>query len=267
MPLLRFLLAQMISWALMFAALALGAPLAGFVLAITQGLCAALVAHLLKSATWWLLFHLAFVPLVWLSSRTSIDPGWFLTAFVIMALFYWTTFRTQVPLFLSNRRTVDALARMLPTKAARILDAGAGTGSALRPLAIARPDCQFVGVEAAPAPWLIGRLLAGRQNNLDWRRGDMWSLDWSQFDVVYVFLSPVPMARVWEKACAEMRPGSRLVSNSFEVPDVTPERVIPARAGGGRTLFVYSPAGATTSHEQRVETASIPSASAATATG
>ena len=267
MLLLRFLLAQTIAWALIFVALILGAPLAGLALAIAQGLCAALAAQRMGAAAWWLVFHLAFVPLIWLSSQLTIAPGWFLAAFVVMALFYWTTFRTQVPLFLSNRKTVDALARLLPTQAARVLDAGAGTGSALRPLANARPDCQFVGVEAAPAPWLIGRLLAGDQRNLDWRRGDMWSLNWSDFDVVYVFLSPVPMARVWKKACAEMRPGSRLVSNSFEVPGVTPERVIPARAGGGRTLFIYAPTGATTSDEQREETASIPSASAATATG
>lgn len=267
MPLLRFLLAQLIAWALIFATLTLGVPLAGFLLAITQGLCAALVAQRIGAAAWWLIIHLAFVPMIWLSSQVGIAPGWFLAAFVVLAMFYWTTFRTQVPLFLSNRKTVDALARLLPTQGARVLDAGAGTGSALRPLANARPDCQFVGVEAAPAPWLIGRLLAGEQHNLDWRRGDMWSIEWSDFDVVYVFLSPVPMHRVWKKACAEMRPGSRLVSNSFEVPGVAPERVIPACAGGGRTLFVYSPSATTTSDEQREETASIPSVSAATATG
>ena len=267
MPLLRFLLVQLIAWALIFVALALGAPLAGSALALAQGLCAALIGFWIGAAAWWLIFHLAFVPLIWLSSQMTIAPGWFLAAFVVMALFYWTTFRTQVPLFLSNRNTVDALARLLPTRAARVLDAGAGTGSALRPLASERPDCQFVGVEAAPAPWLIGHLLAGKQHNLEWRRGDMWSLDWSDFDVVYVFLSPVPMARVWAKACAEMRPGSRLVSNSFEIPDVAPERVIPARAGGGRTLFVYAPAAAKTTADKHKKTASVPSTSAATATG
>ena len=40
-----------------------------------------------------------------------------------------------------------------------MLDIGAGTGRAAAPLAQARPDCRFTGIELAPATWAIGRLL------------------------------------------------------------------------------------------------------------
>ena len=257
MPLLRFIFAQALSWAIVLAAIRAGVPLAGFALAIAQGAGAALISHLLRAPRWWQYFHAGFSVLVWLSSHWAIAPGWFLAAFIVLGLFYWTTFRTQVPLFLSNRATVTALAALLPPTPARVLDAGAGTGSALRPLAQTRPDCSFVGIEAAPAPWFIGRLMAGARANLTWRRGDFWAEDWSAYDVVYVFLSPVPMARVWAKATQEMRPGSRLISNSFEIPGLTPRQAVPANAAGGRPLFVYTPGADAETREKARKTASV----------
>ncbi|MCB1937726.1 MAG: class I SAM-dependent methyltransferase [Rhodocyclaceae bacterium] len=267
MPLLRFLFAQALSWAIVLAAIRAGVPLAGFALAIAQGTGAALISHLLRAPRWWQYFHAGFSTLVWLSSHWAIAPGWFLAGFILLGLFYWTTFRTQVPLFLSNRATVAALAALLPPTPARVLDAGAGTGSALRPLAAARPDCSFVGIEAAPAPWLIGRLMAGARANLAWRRGDFWAEDWSPYDVVYVFLSPVPMARVWAKATQEMRPGSRLISNSFEIPGVTPQQRVPADAAGGRPLFVYAPGTRTRTPEKGRKNASLPATPATPSPG
>ena len=251
MPLLRLLLAQGAGWAVVFALLKLGLPLTGLALALGQGLLAAAAARLLRSEHWWLAVHLLFTPLVWLASQWSIPPLWYLGAFALLAVFYWTSFRTRVPLFLSNRDTVDALAGLLPARPMQLLDAGAGTGSALRPLARRRPESVFCGIEAAPGPWLIGRWLARGLPNLVWRRGDFWTHDWSAYDVVYVFLSPVPMPEVWAKACREMRPGSLLISNSFAVPQVRPSHTVAAAQAGGRVLYVYQMAGAPAAHRRQ----------------
>ncbi|MEZ5627962.1 MAG: class I SAM-dependent methyltransferase [Rhodocyclaceae bacterium] len=240
MPLIRFMLAQVLGWALIFSVLKLGAPLTGFMLAISQGALAALASRMLRSARWWHAFHLAFTPLVWAASQLGIAAGWYLAAFALLALFYWTSFRTQIPLFLTNATTTRAVLDLLPPHPVRVLDAGAGTGSLLRPLAAARPDCHFVGIEAAPAPWLIGHLLASGTPGIDWRRGDFWAEDWGAYDLIYTFLSPVPMPQVWAKAQAQMRPGTRLVSNSFAIPGVVPDFIVPAASAGGRELYVYS---------------------------
>ncbi|QID19077.1 class I SAM-dependent methyltransferase [Nitrogeniibacter mangrovi] len=238
-PVLRLLLAQAAGWLLLFALLRLGAPVTGLPLALVQGTLAAAVAHLLRAERWWLALHLGFTPLIWLASQLAIAPGWYLAAFVVLAVFYWTSFRSRVPLFLSNRRTVDALAALLPRDDVRLLDAGAGTGSALRPLARRFPRAHLTGIETAPGPWLIGRLLCAGQANLRWLRGDFWAHDWAPYDVVYVFLSPVPMPEVWRKACAQMRPGSLLVSNSFAIPGVEPVRTVTPQQTGGRPLYLY----------------------------
>lgn len=241
MPLLRFILAQAIAWGLIYAALHLGMPLRGLTLALMQGAAAAGIAVALRAEPWWRWVHLAFTPLIWAASSSGIAPGWYLAAFLVLALFYWSTFRTRVPLFLSNRSTLDALATLLPGHSIQFLDAGAGTGTALRFLARRRPESGFVGFEAAPGPWLIGWWLNRRLPNLLWRRGDFWQHDWAMYDVVYVFLSPVPMPEVWAKACRELRPDALLISNSFAIPDVTPERVIEATGTGARPLYVYRP--------------------------
>mgnify|MGYP001194456279 CR=1 FL=1 len=200
-------------------------------------------AALLRSARWWLPIHLGFLPLAILlldlTRHVGLHPGWYLACFLLLLLVYWTSFRTQVPLYLSNRATALAIARLLPAKATSLLDIGAGTGSVLRPLASARTDCRFTGIELAPAPWLIGRLLVARHPNIEWLRDDLFARSWTDHDVVYAFLSPVPMPAVWAKAAAEMRPGSLLVSNSFVVPGLEAEQVIEVGDRRGTLLHVY----------------------------
>ncbi len=242
-PALKALLAQILGAAGALA-LARNGLLGGlWPLLAAQATLAAGAALLLRSARWWLPIHLGFLPLAvlghGLSRQLGLHPGWYLTGFVFLLLVYWTSFRTQVPLYLSNRATTAAVLRLLPTGPARVLDIGAGTGSVLRPLAHARADCRFTGIELAPAPWLLGRLLAARQPNIDWRRGDLFSLPWSEYDVVYAFLSPVPMAAVWAKAKAEMKPGSLLISNSFVVPEREPEQVIEVQDRRATRLHAY----------------------------
>jgi len=75
--------------------------------------------------------------------------------------------------------------------------------------------------------------------NCEWRWGDLWRTELSAYDVVYAFLSPVPMAALWEKAQREMRPGTLFISNSFAVPDVAAEQVIEVDDARQTRLFCY----------------------------
>jgi len=64
-------------------------------------------------------------------------------------------------------------------------------------------------------------------------------LDLSRHDVVYAFLSPVPMSALWEKVRREMRPGSLFISNSFPVIGVTPEETITVPGTIKRKLYLW----------------------------
>lgn len=201
---------------------------------------ALLFATVSRQPWWWRLIHASFMPLVWATHRLAIDPGWFLLAFILLLLVYRGALSGQVPLYLSNRQTVAALDRLIAREdAGRILDLGAGLGSTLIPLADTWPERRFSGSENAPLTWLASRLLGIGRPNLELRWGDLWHTPLADQDLVYAFLSPAPMAELWRKAQAEMRPGSLFVSNSFPVPEVAPSEVIEVPCSPPRPLYCY----------------------------
>lgn len=204
------------------------------------GAVALLFATVSRQPWWWRLIHAGFMPLVWATQRLAIDPGWFLLAFILLLLVYRGALSGQVPLYLSNRQTVAALADLLAARGpARFLDLGAGLGSTTVPLADQLPDSQFTGYENAPLTWLLGRLFSVGRPNLRWRWDDLWQARLGDYDVIYAFLSPAPMAELWTKAQAEMRPGSLFISNSFPVPGVVPSRIIEVDCTPPRPLYCY----------------------------
>jgi hypothetical protein len=210
-------------------------------LALVQGGLAALSAWLLRQPWWWRLIHLVFVPLAVAALQINLPPWLYLVAFAGLALVFWTTFRGDAPLFLSNRATAQAVLELLPPRAdLAVADLGAGTGGLLRVLAQERPAGRFVGVEHAPLPYLAGRLAGRSLPNLSIEHGDLWRRPLTEFDVVYAFLAPPPMPRLWHKAIAEMRPGTLLVSNSFPVPGVAPSRVVEVPDGRRTHLYCYT---------------------------
>ncbi|KAB2912666.1 MAG: class I SAM-dependent methyltransferase [Dechloromonas sp.] len=207
---------------------------------VAIGGVAFLFATLSRQPWWWRLIHAGFMPLVWATHRLAIDPGWFLLAFLLLLLVYRGALSGQIPLYLSNRQTVAALDRLLEREdPGQVVDLGAGLGSTLIPLADAWPERYFTGIENAPATWLASRLLGVGRPNLQLRWGDLWSTPLGDADVVYAFLSPAPMSRLWAKAQAEMKPGSLFVSNSFPVPGVTAGEVIDVDCTPPRPLYCY----------------------------
>lgn len=208
--------------------------------AFAIGAVALLAAWVTRQPWWWRLIHAAFAPLAAAVATLGIAPGWFLLAFMATLLVYRGAITGQIPLYLSNRTTADALARQLPAHhGARLIDLGAGVGSVVCRLARLRPDAQVVGVENAPATWLVGRLRTYALGNCEWYWKDLWRTDLAAFDVAYAFLSPAPMAELWRKVEREMRPGSMLVSNSFPVPGRDPDEVIDLDDARRTRLYCY----------------------------
>ncbi len=209
--------------------------------ALIQGCIAALLGSRFGLAPWWMPINFLFSPALVLTLSFGVAPSWFFAAFVLLFLVYWSVFRSQVPLYLSSRKAWAAVDGLLPGKTeVRFLDLGAGLGGMLSYLDARHPDGSFSGMEIAPLPFILGwaRKKMTRGNySLQW--GDFWSHSLTNQDVVYAYLSPVPMARLWRKVCEEMPPGSRFISNSFFVPGVEPERVVELDDFHHSYLYVY----------------------------
>jgi hypothetical protein len=216
----------------------LQAPL---LLALLQGGLAAMIAQRQRAPRWWLTIHIAFLPLVVFVHGLDIAPGWFLSAFVLLLLVFWRTDRSRVPLYLTNTPSAEALLNILPAPPCRVIDLGCGDGGLLSQLARQRPDCHFTGIEHAPLTWLFAALRTLRQPNLTIRYGNFWNEALDNYDVVYAFLSPAPMPRLWVKACAEMTPAALLVSNSFAVEGIAPEATVTVEDRRETRLFLFRP--------------------------
>lgn len=211
------------------------------ILALLQGGVAAMLALRQGAPPWWLGIHLGFVPLAFLVHRLDIAPGWFLAGFVLLLLVFWRTGESRVPLYFTNRATATALIGLLPPRPCRVIDLGCGDGGLLLRLAKARPDCHFTGMEHAPLTWLLARLRTWRLPNVHVRLADFWHESLATYDLVYAFLSPAPMSRLWQKAVAEMHGDAILVSNSFIVPNVEADREIVVADRRATRLHLYHP--------------------------
>jgi hypothetical protein len=207
--------------------------------AVVQGAIAMRIAMLTGAARWWLPLHLFFAPAVVWAQGLALPPVWWAAAFAAVAFVFGSTFRTQVPLFLTAGLVRARLAELLPQhRSVRFVDLGCGLGTVVAGLKKLRPECEFHGVELAPLPYLVSALHAGRKGCAIERR-DLMSVDLSGYDVVYAFLSPAPMPELWAKAKREMRPGSLFVSLAFAVPDVEPDEALAVSGRQRHTLYVW----------------------------
>ena len=211
--------------------------------ALGQGVLAAALGHWLGLRRWWLPLNLAFVPgLLALHSRQW-PAWWFLAAFLLLLVINWNSFRERVPLYLSGARTRQRLSQRLADLAQdfRFIDLGCGLGGTLVQLARDYPRARLTGVETAPLVFLLAWLRCLPYRNCKVRYRSLWHEPLGDYDVVYCFLSPAPMAELWAKARREMRPGSLLVSNSFEIPGVAPIETIELNDWRGSRLLLWHP--------------------------
>jgi hypothetical protein len=215
------------------------ARLSPFEFALLEGLVALAGGRALSLPAWWQPINLGFPLAACALLALEVAPAWYLAAFAALFVMFGATYRTRVPLYLTSARAIEALSQVLPAQMpVRLLDAGCGTGTVLAAISRMRSAAQITGIEAAVGPWLISWLrivFSGRRFSV--RLRDLWTLDFGQYDIVYVFLSPAAMPALWRKARREMQTDSMLVSNSFIVSGVPPAVTLPVQ--GGAPLYVW----------------------------
>ena len=221
----------------------LGIQTAIFTFSLLCGLLAAIFARLANLARWWLIIQLLFVPATVAMLALAIPPAFFLAAFLIMVAVYWSTYRTQVPLYLSSNKVWTALEGLLPEakpdSSFHFIDLGSGLGGVLTHLARVRPDGYYSGIESAPLPFSIGWLRSMGLRNCQMRWGSLWDCNLAEYDVVFAYLSPVPMEKLWRKARDEMLPGTVFISSTFSIPDRMPDEHLTIDDLHKTTLLIW----------------------------
>lgn len=96
----------------------------------------------------------------------------------------------------------------------RFVELGCGDGRVCRAVKRRFPEAEVVGVELSLLPWLVAKLFSP---GVDVRFGDVFKLDVSEFDVVYVFLVPQAhdrLGEIWMNEAGLLGGDSRLSTGS-----------------------------------------------------
>lgn len=208
---------------------------------IVQAMLTSFFSRRLEQPSWWSYIHLVFPVGLYVGLHSNIAPEFYLAAFVLLISVFWNSRKDRVPLYLSNKITqkglYDYIFHHVDKAPMHLLDAGAGVGSIAKNLA--SPIIQTTGIETAPLPYLIAKLRCGLNPNVRILREDLWQHDFSQYDVVYAFLSPEPMPKLWKKVEAEMQTGALFISNSFPVPDIQATEIVELKDRRKTKLYIY----------------------------
>jgi SAM-dependent methyltransferase len=120
-----------------------------------------------------------------------------------------------------------------------LIDLGSGDGRI--PIAAARRGAIARGVELDPELVALSRERA-REAQLERRvsfvEGDIFAAHIAQATVVTLYLWPDANLALRPKLLAELAPGTRVVSNSFDLGDWEPDAMAQGRTSGGALLWV-----------------------------
>ena len=126
--------------------------------------------------------------------------------------------------FGSRRKIVRSVP---PDQQGEIYELGAGWGALAFPLARRCPDATIVAYELSPVPWMFLKLrtLLFGPSNLKIVRRNFLEDDLSKASLVVCYLYPGAMAKLSSKLVVELKPGAKVISNTFEIPSWTPTAV------------------------------------------
>ncbi len=146
------------------------------------------------------------------------------------------------PYVASPQRVVDRMLELAQIKPGEtVYDLGCGDGRILV-TAVEKYHAKAVGVEISPklvqsATELIARL--GLQNHVRVIQGDMLNVDFSDADIVTLYLETQANEKLRPRLESLLKPGARVVSFAFPVPGWKPNLVDVSEGHSRHVIYVY----------------------------
>lgn len=145
----------------------------------------------------------------------------------------------DVPFVVSSEPTVAAMLDLAGVRKGDVVyDLGCGDGRIV--IASALRGARGVGIDIDPFPLGYARRdarRAGVEDRVRFVRGDFFEASLTDATVVMLYLSPEVNARLLPKLLAELAPGSRIVSQRYELGGAwKPDRVVQT---GDHPIFLW----------------------------
>ncbi len=166
----------------------------------------------------------------------------FLFVFVLVLTFVFTIW-ARVPFVPTPRKTAQTMLEAAHLNGNEtVYDLGAGDGRLLIMAKRAYPGIRAIGFEIVPVVWLLGCmrvLLSGKKVDIRW--GNALKANIGDADCIFLYLISGLMPKFEEKFVRELKPGARVISHAFPLPNRTPVNKIevPGLMGGKSKVYVY----------------------------
>lgn len=146
--------------------------------------------------------------------------------------------RSAAPFFPSSKNVMRRAMKEADLKSGELFyDLGAGTGTSLI-IADKEFGARAVGFEINILPYCIAKIkIFFRRSTAKIFFRSLFNENLRNADVVFCFLLPRTMEKLYPKFKAELKPGARLVAYTFPPPAMTPAKTIVI--DGDWKLFVY----------------------------
>ena len=123
----------------------------------------------------------------------------------------------------TSKKTQEAMVRFAAIKPGDVVyDLGCGDGRLVR--AAARRGAIAYGIEASLLTCALAWCWSFPTRNARIRFGDLWKGNYSDADVVFCYMLVASMQRFEGEIWPTLKPGCRVVSNSFRMKGLTPEK-------------------------------------------
>lgn len=165
---------------------------------------------------------------------------------VIFLTFLFWTVRNGISPMPTAPKVKKALLKALPNHIdGTIVDLGSGWGTLCFALAKKYPNCPVVGYESSPIPYyysVIKKVFCG-PDNVTFKRRDFFTVSMNHASLILCYLYPRAMQKLKEKFASELKPGTLVISHTFAIPSLKPDKIITVSDLYNSRIYFYTSLG------------------------
>jgi len=152
--------------------------------------------------------------------------------------FFNIVFLGAAPFVMTKKKIIELLSREVKLgKGQRVYEVGAGLAKFLQAVEKSYPDTELIGIEYSwPVYCLSKMLLKSKHSRIKLIRKNLFKVNLGDADLIYCYLTPGMMYKLGEKFTAECRPGTKIISYAFSIPNMEIKRTIKEK---GDTIYFY----------------------------
>ncbi len=161
-------------------------------------------------------------------------------ALMIGVQFFNIIFRGFAPFISSRPKVIKKILNEIDFNHSKlkVYELGCGKAGFLRALEEKKPGWKFVGVENSFLPWLIAKIQTSlNHSKIKILKKNLFHVNLADADLIYCYLNIEMMKKLEEKFKKECKSGARIISYSFAMPNLEPEKVV--RMENGDKIYFY----------------------------